>query len=104
MLKFMKSKRENNQIENGLGRDSEAMQRWLVNYLSRHLECDVATISHKKSFAEQGLDSLGTIQLLGDMEKWLDLELEPAMLYEYQSIELLVPYLMTQLDANPSQA
>lgn len=73
--------------------DAEAIQTWLTNYLSQLLDIEPTTIDVSYSFESYGLDSSTSIVLTADLADWLGHELEPTLIYEYQTIEELAEYL-----------
>lgn len=75
--------------------DTEAIQTWLTNYLSQLLDIEPTTIDVSHSFESYGLDSATSIALTADLADWLGNELEPTLIYEYQTIEELAEYLFS---------
>lgn len=73
--------------------DAESIQTWLIDYLSQLLDIEPTTIDVSHSFESYGLDSSTSIALTADLEDWLGSELEPTLVYEYQTIEALSHYL-----------
>ena len=69
------------------------IQEWLVNYLAKLLEVETSEIDITRSFDEYGLNSSDAIFLTGELEEWLESELEPTLVYEYSTIKKLAQYL-----------
>ncbi len=69
------------------------IQQWLVNYLAELLEVETKKIDITHSFDEYGLNSSDAIFLTGELEEWLESELEPTLVYEYSTIKKLAQYL-----------
>jgi acyl carrier protein len=65
------------------------IQAWLISYLSELLEIDQSEIDVNVPFERYGLDSSAAIGLTGDLENLLGYELEPTILYDYPTIEVL---------------
>jgi acyl carrier protein len=69
--------------------NKETIQAWLVSYLSELLEIAPTEIDVKVPFERYGLDSSAAIGLTGDLENFLGYEVEPTILYDYPTIEIL---------------
>lgn len=69
------------------------IQAWLVSYLTNLLELNPDEVSTKVSFEKYGLDSLAAVSMTGDLEEWLGHEVDPALPYDYSTIESLARYL-----------
>ncbi|MHC5729129.1 MAG: acyl carrier protein, partial [Nostoc sp.] len=65
------------------------IQAWLISYLSELLELDASEIDVQVPFERYGLDSSAAIGLTGDLENFLECEVEPTILYDYPTIEIL---------------
>ena len=66
---------------------------WLVAYMADLLEVEPEDIDVKDTFARYGLDSSAAVMLTGDLEKWLEKEIEPTIMYDYPTIADLAEYL-----------
>ncbi|MHC5825641.1 MAG: acyl carrier protein, partial [Nostoc sp.] len=53
------------------------------------LELDASEIDVQVPFERYGLDSSAAIGLTGDLENFLECEVEPTILYDYPTIEIL---------------
>jgi acyl carrier protein len=69
--------------------DKEEIQTWLKAAISNIAEIPSAQIDTRRPFAEYGLDSLQLIELSGNLEDFLNLDLAEAIAWEYPTIELL---------------
>ena len=74
------------------------LSKWMVETLANTLKIDPTTIDTSKNFDSYGLDSMKTIKIAGKLEKLLEKRLSPALLFEYDSIDLLVSYLMSNIE------
>ncbi|MGK7894453.1 MAG: amino acid adenylation domain-containing protein, partial [Xenococcus sp. (in: cyanobacteria)] len=70
------------------------IQVWLIDYLAQELEIEPEAIDITVPFERYGLDSSAAIVLTGDLEDWLGCELEPELLFDYQSIAELTEYIV----------
>ncbi len=74
-----------------------ALQTWIVNYVAELLEVEPDKIDVAIPFDRYGLDSSAAVGLAGDLETWLDRELDPTLLYDYPTIESLTEHLVESL-------
>ncbi|ARV58015.1 phosphopantetheine-binding protein [Nostocales cyanobacterium HT-58-2] len=69
------------------------IQAWTVSYLANLLEVTPEEVDVTIPFDRYGLDSLAAVSLTGDLQDWLEYEVDPTLLYDYPTIEELVKYL-----------
>lgn len=72
------------------------IQAWIVSYLAQLLEVDSDEIDTATPFDRYGLDSSAAIGMTGDLEDWLNLELDPTLVYDYPTIEALSQHLVNE--------
>lgn len=70
------------------------IQTWIVNYIAELLEVKPKKIDVTIPFDRYGLDSSAAVGLAGDLETWLERELDPTLLYDYPTIESLTQHLV----------
>ena len=70
---------------------------WLANKVAAVLKIDASAIEFNTSFAKLGLDSLAAITISGDLEQWLEMEIDATILYQYSTIEELSEYLIQEI-------
>jgi acyl carrier protein len=75
------------------------IQDWIVNYIAELLEAKPDMIDVTIPFDRYGLDSAVAYELAGDLETWLDRELDPTLIYNYPTIETLTQQLTEELKA-----
>lgn len=73
------------------------IQAWIVNYVAELLEVKPNKIDVTIPFDRYGLDSSAAVGLSGDLEDWLDEELDPTLLYDYPTIKSLSEHLVESL-------
>lgn len=73
------------------------IQDWIVSYLADLLEVDSDEIDVTIPFDRYGLDSSAAVGMTGDIEEWLERDVDPTLLYDYPTIEALVQHLSSQL-------
>lgn len=73
------------------------VQTWIVNNVAELIEEKPDRIKMTIPFDRYGLDSIAAYQLTGDLETWLDRELDPTLMYNYPTIESLTQHLVEEL-------
>jgi acyl carrier protein len=73
------------------------IQTWIVNYVAELLEVKPEKIDTAIAFDRYGLDSSAAVGLAGDLEDWLERELDPTLLYDYPTIDALTQHLTEEL-------
>lgn len=73
------------------------IQTWIVNYLAELLEVKPNKIDVTIPFDRYRLDSSAAVGLAGDLETWLERELDPTLLYDYPTIKALTQHLVESL-------
>ena len=82
------------------GRDEIA--RWLTEYLAFLLEEKPEAIDVELSFDRYGIDSATAVSLVADLEDWMQLELDPTIVYEYPTVRELSEFLESQQAGGPA--
>ncbi len=76
------------------------IQDWLVCYLAELMENKPDEIDVTIPFDRYGLDSSAAIGMIGDLESWIGIELDPTLPYDYPSIETLARHLAEESKVN----
>jgi acyl carrier protein len=76
---------------------ADDIKSWLANKVAAVLKIDASAIEFNTSFAKLGLDSLAAITISGDLEQWLEMEIDATILYQYSTIEELSEYLIQEI-------
>lgn len=74
-------------------RTQAEIQAWIVSYLAQLLEVNSDDIDIATPFDRYGLDSSAAVGMTGDLEDWLNIELEPTLVYDYPTIKALTQHL-----------
>ncbi|OWY64660.1 hypothetical protein B7486_46050 [cyanobacterium TDX16] len=75
----------------------EGIQAWIVSYVAQLLGISTQEVSTTLAFDSYGLDSSAVVSLIGDLEHWLKIDLSPAILFDYPTIESLSQHLFEQV-------
>lgn len=73
-----------------------SIQEWLTHYLANLLDMDSDDVDVETPFEGYGLDSAAAVAMTGDLEDWLQIELDPTLVYDYPTVEKLSNHLATQ--------
>ncbi|MEM9535139.1 MAG: acyl carrier protein [Cyanobacteria bacterium P01_E01_bin.45] len=76
---------------------SSKIQDWMINYIADLLQASSDDIDTDTPFDRFGLDSAAAIGMTGELEDWLDLEIDPTLMYDYPTIKGMATYLEAQL-------
>jgi acyl carrier protein len=68
------------------------IETWLVCYLSVLLDLPTEDIDKVISFDEYGLDSAAAVGMTGAVEDFLELQIDPELVFEYDSITKFTKY------------
>lgn len=84
---------ENNSTTSAQTPTLKEIQTWITAYVAELMEVEPKRIDIKIPFDRYGLDSSAAVGLTGDLESWLNTELDPTLLYDYPTIKSLSEYL-----------
>lgn len=71
----------------------EVIQNWLINEISKASKKDKADIDINLPVSSYGLDSIHAVGLVGDLEVWLDLDIDPTFIWDYPTVNDMAVYL-----------
>jgi acyl carrier protein len=72
----------------------ETLKSWLFDWLAEELAIDRRGIAPDQSFLSYGLDSVGAMAMVGDLEVKLKTRLAPTLTWDYPNISALTKHLM----------
>lgn len=75
------------------------IESWMSSYLAKMLEVDESRIDVTAPFDRYGLDSAAAVGMMGDLETWLETEIDPIIVYDYPNIEALAQHLAGNLES-----
>ncbi|MUH01817.1 acyl carrier protein [Scytonema sp. UIC 10036] len=73
-------------ISNKQSQTAESIQSWLINEFAERLELSQDEIDVNEPFDNYDLTSAETMILLGKLEKWLGIKLNPTLIFNYPTI------------------
>ena len=77
----------------------ETLKSWLCDWLAEELAIDRRGIAPEQSFLSYGLDSVGAMAMVGDLEVKLKTRLAPTLTWDYSNINALTNHLMDRFGA-----
>lgn len=75
-------------------RTSEGIGAWLRERVSHYLEQPTETIDPNASLAIYGLDSIYAFALIAEIEDVLDLQIEPTLIWDVNTLGALTDHLV----------
>lgn len=69
------------------------IEEWLIDALSESVGINPDEIETNLSFESYGLDSSTAVILSGDLQEWLECNLDPTIFFDYPTIAEMVNYL-----------
>ncbi len=80
-------------------RTQTEIQQWLVNKVCEELEMTTSEVDVNVPLAEYGVDSITIVQFTSELEKWLDITLDPTALYNHPTIEAISAFVVDKQKA-----
>ncbi len=80
---------------------AESIKEWVIDALAAELDVDPGKIDINTPFQRFGVDSVTAVNLSGKLEKWLDRDLDPTLLFHYTTINALGDHLATLVSPAP---
>lgn len=71
----------------------EEIKEWITANIAELIGIDFREVEEDVPFHSYGLDSSDAISMAGDLEEWLEQELNATLFYDYPTIEVLAAYL-----------
>jgi acyl carrier protein len=72
----------------------ESLRSWLAERIAAHAGLPVEQISPKAGLGRYGLDSVQSFAVCCEIEDFLDVSLEPTLLWDHPTIDALSEYLL----------
>lgn len=72
---------------------SEQIRKWVLQWLARELETNLAAVAEAGDFMTLGVSSRQAVTMTADLGDWLGLDLPPNLLFIYPDLASLVGFL-----------
>lgn len=70
------------------------LKNWLIDNISKASKLSRDSISLDEPVASYGLDSLQSVILSGDLEEWLNIEIEPTLFWDHPTINKISDFII----------
>jgi acyl carrier protein len=74
------------------------IEAWLIEKVAELLAFQPGDIDAEKELSVYGLSSMTGVMLIGDIEDWLGIKLEPTVAWEHPTVRSLAGYLVGELN------
>ena len=85
-------------------RDAAGIEQWLLRRLTECCEPLEEAVDPRKPFASYGVDSRTALQIVGELEKLLGLDIEATILWDYPTAQQLARHLASQLESSEEES
>ena len=83
---------------------AKSIESWLIAKISDWLVIDANEIDRTQPTTLYGMNSMAAMTMAGELEDWLNIELEATALFDHPSVDELTRYLVEMLQASGSDA
>ncbi|MFG2836239.1 acyl carrier protein [Streptomyces zaomyceticus] len=77
----------------------DSLRTWLVDCVAAHLERPADTVDTAVKLSDYGLDSLYVLAVAAELEDYLDISLDPTVMWDNPTIDALSEALIEELAA-----
>ena len=67
-------------------RSAAAITQWMVEWLATEMAVPATEIDINETFDHFGIDSVRVIGMTGELQEWLDQEVDPTLAYDFPTI------------------
>ena len=78
---------------------ADTIKTWLISEIAELLSVDARDLAVDEPFANYGLSSMTGVILSGNIEEWLGIQLDPAVAWDYPTIESLAGHLAEEVNS-----
>lgn len=75
----------------------QSISQWLGTRLAEMVNISIEQVDTQLQFDRYGLDSLNAVTLIGELSDWLEIELDPSIIYDHPNIDELSNYILQQV-------
>ena len=72
------------------------LQDWLVENIAKSTRLPKKSIGIDIPLANYGLDSLQSVIISGELEEWLNIQIEPTLFWDFPTIEKISSYIIDE--------
>ncbi|PSK89557.1 hybrid non-ribosomal peptide synthetase/type I polyketide synthase [Taibaiella chishuiensis] len=74
-------------------RSEKEIRQWLEHWMQQRFGLSAAELAADLTFAAYGMVSMQAVALAGELEQWLDREIDKVLIYNFSTIKALAAYL-----------
>jgi acyl carrier protein len=78
------------------------IEEWIVDYVASTLGIEPDEVGRDTPFSSLGLDSTAAVGMTGDLEDWLQVEIDPAACYDHPTISAIAGHVANACSATNS--
>lgn len=73
------------------------IENWFIDRVSEYIDIEVEEVNVCASFMDLGINSLATLNIIGELESWLGIKVNPTEFWDYPTIQLLSGFLIQRI-------
>lgn len=81
----------------------EDISKWIMTKIAESSNTNLNEINAEASFADYGFDSLRAVSLTGELGEWLQMEIDPTIMWDHSTIKSLAEFLSTELNSKNNE-
>lgn len=78
---------------------AEDISKWIMTNIAESSNIDLNEINAEASFADYGFDSIRAVMLTGKLSEWLQIEIDPTIMWDHSTIQSLAEFLSNELNS-----
>lgn len=79
--------------------NAEQISSWLTDYISKVAQIPLQETLPDREFTSFGIDSSAAVGLSVDLGDWAGIEIDPTLVYDYPTIELISEFVANKLNS-----
>ena len=80
-------------------RRQSSISDWLIDRVAELLDLPAGDIDTSLPLAELGIDSVGAVSLVGEVEDEWELDVDPTMIFDYPTIDDIAVFIADEIEA-----
>ncbi len=75
--------------------DQTTIEQWIIAWIGKELKIPIEDIDVSEEFVNLGMGSRQAVFMMGDLEDWAKIELDPSIAWDYPTINSLAKYVLS---------
>ena len=80
-------------------RRPSSISDWLIDRVAELLDLPARDIDTSLPLAELGIDSVGAVSLVGEVEDEWEIDVDPTMIFDYPTIDDIAVFIADEIEA-----